>query len=37
MEGGGTVNVYQITSTASQGTVGSAGYTERQLQATLGK
>lgn len=37
MEGGGTVNMYQITSTASQGTVGSATYVERQLQATIGK
>lgn len=36
-EGGGTVNMYQITSTASQGTVGSATYVERQLQATIGK
>ena len=36
-EGGNTVNMYQITSTASQGTVGSATYVERQLQATIGK
>ncbi len=36
-EGGGTVNMYQITSTASQGTLGSATYVERQLQATIGK
>lgn len=37
VEGGGTVNVYHITATASQGTLGSVGYTERQLQATVGK
>lgn len=36
-EGGGTVNVYHITATASQGTLGSVGYVERQLQATVGK
>lgn len=36
-EGGNTVNMYQITSTASQGTLGSATYVERQLQATIGK
>ncbi|GBL44632.1 MSHA biogenesis protein MshP [Sulfuriferula multivorans] len=36
-EGGSTVNMYQIISTASQGTVGSATYVERQLQATIGK
>lgn len=36
-EGGSNVNVYQLTSTASQGTLGSVGYTERQLQATVGK
>ena len=36
-EGGGTVSMYQITSTASQGTLGSATYVERQLQATIGK
>lgn len=36
-EGGNTVNMYQIKSTASQGTVGSATYVERQLQATIGK
>lgn len=36
-EGGGTVNMYQITSTASQGTLGSATYVERQLKATIGK
>ncbi|MEO6145610.1 MAG: hypothetical protein ABIT70_00885, partial [Sulfuriferula sp.] len=36
-EGGNTVNMYQIISTASQGTVGSATYVERQLQATIGK
>jgi len=36
-EGGNTVSMYQIISTASQGTLGSATYVERQLQATLGK
>ncbi len=36
-EGGGTVSMYQITSTASQGTLGSATYVERQLTATIGK
>jgi MSHA biogenesis protein MshP len=36
-EGGNTVNMYQIKSTASQGTLGSATYVERQLQATIGK
>ena len=36
-EGGNTVSMYQIISTASQGTVGSATYVERQLQATIGK
>ena len=36
-EGGNTVAMYQITSTASQGTLGSATYVERQLQATIGK
>ncbi|HUW29962.1 MAG TPA: hypothetical protein VMV97_15315 [Sulfuriferula sp.] len=36
-EGGNVVAMYQITSTASQGTLGSATYVERQLQATIGK
>lgn len=36
-EGGNTVAMYQITSTANQGTLGSATYVERQLQATIGK
>jgi len=36
-EGGNAVNMYQITSTASQGTLGSATYVERQLKATIGK
>jgi len=36
-EGGNAVNMYQIISTASQGTVGSATYVERQLQATIGR
>jgi len=35
-EGGNAVNLYQITSTASSGTVGSTTYIERQLQATIG-
>lgn len=36
-EGGNMVAMYQITSTASQGTLGSASYVERQLLATIGK
>jgi MSHA biogenesis protein MshP len=36
-EGGGNVNIYSITATANQGTLGSVGYVERQLQATVGK
>lgn len=36
-EGGTPVNLYQITSTASSGTLGSTTYIERQLQATLAK
>lgn len=36
-EGGSTVNVFRLTSTASQGTLGSTGYVERQLQATVAK
>lgn len=36
-EGGASVNIYRITATANQGTLGSAGYVERQLQATVGK
>lgn len=36
-EGGNTVNIYQITATASAGTVGSSTYIERQLQATIEK
>ena len=34
-EAGSSVFVYQITSTASIGTLGAAGYAERQLQAVL--
>lgn len=34
-EGGATVNVYQITSTATTGTFGQASYAERQLQAVV--
>lgn len=36
-EAGSTINLYQITATATQGTVGSTTYTERQLQAVLEK
>lgn len=36
-EGGGNVNIYRITSTANEGTLGSVGFVERQLQATVGK
>lgn len=34
-EAGNSVTLYQITATASQGTLGSATYVERQLQATV--
>jgi MSHA biogenesis protein MshP len=34
---GGTLNVYQITSTASVGTVGQLGRVERQLRARIAK
>jgi MSHA biogenesis protein MshP len=34
-EGANTVNVYDITATAATGTLGSAGYVERQLRATV--
>ena len=34
-EAGTTVNVYQINSTASTGTLGAADYAERQLQAVV--
>ena len=37
LEGGSNVNIYRITATANQGTLGSVGYVERQLQATVGK
>ncbi|TCV85217.1 hypothetical protein [Sulfurirhabdus autotrophica] len=36
-EGGSSVTLYQITATATQGTVGAATYVERQLKATVGK
>lgn len=34
-EAGNSVTLYQLTVTASQGTLGSATYVERQLQATV--
>ena len=37
VEGGVTVQIYQITSTATQGTVGTIDRVERQLQATVAK
>jgi MSHA biogenesis protein MshP len=36
-EGGNTVSVYQITSTATKGTVGTIQYAERQLQVTASR
>jgi MSHA biogenesis protein MshP len=36
-EGGREIRVFAITSTASTGTVGTTGYVNRQLQATLSK
>ena len=36
-EGSNTINLYQVTATASTGTPGSTTYTERQLQATIEK
>ena len=36
-ESGTAVTLYQIVATASQGTVGSATYSERQLKATVSK
>ena len=36
-ESGNAVTVYQIVSTATQGTVGTLAYSERQLKATIGK
>ena len=36
-EAGNSVTLYQITATASQGTLGSATYVERQIQATVAK
>lgn len=36
-ESGTAVTVYQIVATASQGTVGSPTYSERQLKATISK
>ncbi|NMM37560.1 MAG: hypothetical protein HHJ09_08600 [Glaciimonas sp.] len=34
-EGGNTIAVYQLTSTATLGTVGSTNYVERQLSAAI--
>jgi MSHA biogenesis protein MshP len=34
-EGGNTVMVYQLTSTATRGTLGALDYTDRQLQAVV--
>jgi MSHA biogenesis protein MshP len=34
-EAGNSVTLYQLTATASQGSVGSVNYVERQLQATV--
>lgn len=36
-EGGNDVTVYKIVSTASQGTVGTPGFVERRLQATVSR
>lgn len=36
-EGADTVNVYDITATATSGTPGSLGYIERQLRATVSR
>ncbi len=36
-EGNSNVSIYLLTATANQGTLGSVGYVERQLQATVGK
>lgn len=36
-EGSATVTVYQITATATYGTLGSPDYVERQLQGTVAK
>lgn len=36
-EGGAPVTMYQIVSIASQGTVGSPTFSERQLTATIGR
>jgi MSHA biogenesis protein MshP len=36
-EGTNTVTIYQLTSTASTGTLGNINYAERQLQATIGR
>lgn len=35
--GTGTVTVYGLTSTATQGTAGQPSYIERQIQVTIGK
>ncbi|HEX6708458.1 MAG TPA: hypothetical protein VF169_27230 [Albitalea sp.] len=36
-EAGNAVTVYQVTATASRGTLGAADHAERQLQAVLSK
>jgi len=36
-EGGNTVNVYDITATATSGSLGSLGYIERQLRVTVSR
>jgi MSHA biogenesis protein MshP len=37
VENGNSITIYNITSTASSGTVGSITYVERQFQATLSR
>ncbi|MDH2916911.1 MAG: hypothetical protein PXX77_08560 [Gallionella sp.] len=36
-EAGSSVNIYQVTSTATQGTAGTQGYVERQMTVTIAK
>jgi MSHA biogenesis protein MshP len=36
-EAGTPVNMYQLTATAKQGTVGSPGYVERQMSVTIAR
>lgn len=36
-EAGNTLNLYQLTATATSGTIGSTTYVERQLQAIIEK